>query len=219
MRRRPPTSAPRPVVLVALVALSTLAGCGGDDGGDRNGGTAAATTGPSTTATATTSATDEEGLADEGPGVLEELAQSLLIQPNELGDPSFADVGYTPGGPVSSCGGVADDPPPDVLAGTAIVSEPVATTVVEELRVYGTAEDATAAFDAAVSEAAPSCGAGVDVVGQVGADRAIAFTGASTYVVALVADTLLAFHVEGTALDPLEVAAFGAGKVLAALEN
>jgi hypothetical protein len=207
MRRR------RPTPKVLIVVLLALAACG-DDGGDD--GTPSSTRESVTTAS---SEPDEEGLAGEGTAVLEELAQTLLIQPAELGDAAFADQGYSPGSPVSPCGGVGADPAPDVLAGTALASEPAATTVVEELRVYGSPEDAAAAFDGAASATAPACGTGVDVAAEVGADRAVAFTGDSTYVVALVADTVLAFHVAGTALDPLEVAAFGAGKVLAALEN
>ena len=205
----------RTITAIALAAL-VAGGCGDDaERADDPTSTTAAAAG------ATTTGVDEPGVHDEGSGALEELAQTLLIQPAELGDPSYADVGYTPGAVAAACGGALDGLAADVLAGASLASEPLATAVVQELRVYATAAEAATAFDAAA--AAGGCGAAADVTTQVGADRSTAFVGdpatAGTYVVALVADTVLAFHVLGTALDPLEVAAFGAGKVLAALEG
>jgi len=213
MRPHPPTL--RIATGLVLAVLVTAAACGDDAG---SGDEQTASTAP---VTATSITETEEGVEAEGSGDLEELAQTLLVQPAELGDPSYTDVGYTPGAVAAVCGGALDGLPADVLAGTALASDPLGTRVVQELRVYPTEDDAGAAFDAAAGAA--GCGEGADVNADVGADRATAFVGepndAGTYVVALVADTVLAFHVVGTALDPLEVAAFGAGKVLAALEG
>jgi hypothetical protein len=213
------------VLLLGIAgALLVVGGCSDDDTPAAQVTTttapaASGTSAPPETDTTTAGALpDEPGLADEGIGALDELAQSLLIQEGELGDPPLADVGYTPGVTGAVCGGDVDTPhPADVLVGVVLESD--TTAVVEEIRVFADADAATAAYDAIMT--ATGCGAASSVSPDVPADRAALFqaAGIGTFVLAQTADTVLAFHVTGEGLDPVEVAAFGAGKVAAALEN
>ena len=217
MRHRRPTRAGRAgVALVAVVVAAVVtAGCGGDDDASDDDDAAPASTSTSAAITTTTAA-DEDGLAGEGTGVLDELAQTLLIQAAELGDASFADAGYSPGAALGAVWRPRRGP------GTRRPGRDRARLGVDGDDGDRGAPGLRLARGRRRRPLPPPpalCTAGTDVAAQVGADRALAFAGESTYVVALVADTVLAFHVTGTAVDPLEAAAFGTGKVLAALEN
>jgi hypothetical protein len=213
MRLRRPTR----TTLGAFAGLAVLAvlgvGCGGDDDASTP-----PTSAPITTTTAAVSSTFEPGLDEEGIAALEELLPDLLVSESELGDASYVDVGYSPGAGPGPCGLDVDASiPPSALAGTNLASEPLASSVQEEIRVYGSADESRMAFRSMVD--ASSCVPARDVRTETGADEATAFPWeGGTVIVARVADTVLTFAVSGQALDHLEVAAFGVGRVLAALE-
>lgn len=223
---------PAPVRRVgALVLVALAAACGGDD-----------PAGPAATSTTTPAggdgaATLGDELADteEGRTELVQLALELLVVPDDLGAASFTDAGYAPPEGPNACGVDVDaELPPSVLVGTALTA-PDGQSIVEELRVYGDVAAAEEAF--AGHRDALACGtdgagttftAPVDVNDVVGADAA-AEVGAvvedegGVRITALVGDAVLTFAVSvppatATPLDPREVAAFGVGKVLAALE-
>lgn len=197
-----------------MVGVVLLAACGGGDD---------APAAPNTT------------VSDEGIGELESLAQSLLITVEGLGDPSFTDVGYEPreGGP---CGIDVDaELPPSVLVGATFFSEDRGVVVLQEIRIYESTSAAEDAFDRA--EVAHSCATSVDglttisdatdVTEDVGGDSArfITATGSGLHaqaVYVLVGDAVLTFGLGGQeptdAAEITEIAAFGTGKVLAALE-
>lgn len=185
-------------------------------------------------ATTTTTPVDDE-LHDTAEGVtdLEQLALDLLILPPELGGGAFTDAGYVPVEGPNGCGiDVDGDVPPVILVGTRLVDD-AASTITEELRVY---DDVTVAAQAQAAHAAgldcggdadgTTYGPATDVNDVVGADAAVSIevTGPSSsglVVVAQVGDAVLTFDLTITdpGLAPLDVAAFGVGKVLAALEG
>lgn len=235
-RRRAPRAA-APLLALALAPGVGLAACGDDQGGGADGTTtsapAATTTAEAPTTTsgdaATTSTTEgvDHGDEDEGLAELEALVPQLLVAAADLGS-GAEEVGFRPDDEVDCS--TDGDHPPDVLAGTGIA---VGDQVVEEaIRVYPSADAATAAFEAWLAFP-PSCtfglgaamGAPADGGEAIGADRSVVYEAAAdggartTLVVALVGDALVTTSIAGIpGHDPLEVAAFAVGKLLAALE-
>lgn len=222
-----------PRLLVPLLLALPLLACGDDD--DEGGGGRSTTTTVRTTATSaptTPTTADGEGIAE-----LEALAQGLLITLDELAVPTFADAGYTPFEGANECGVDVDgDLPPDALVGTILRDD--TRIFQQEIRVYASATAAAVGFDARVG--AFACGTGgqgtaygepVDVNDRVGADAAFAVTATNPQieallVTALVSDAVVSFvftrppgEAPADLPDPVEVAAFGTGKILAALEG
>jgi hypothetical protein len=206
----------------AAVLVAVAAGCAGDDAppeGDAAGGGGAT----ATTAAPTTTA-DPEGIGD-----LEALAPELLVTAADLGA-GTEDLGYAPAPPPALCELDLDaQHPVAVHAGTTLRQGAYVLTQV--VRVLDGEPAAAAAFDAWVA-AEPSCRPAnppvtgpQDVNDRVGADRAVLFRvttrgGEAVLVVALVGDALVSFDhsVPTGGPDPVDVAAFGVGKILAALE-
>lgn len=234
--------------LVVTLGVAACGGGSDDEDAGATATTAEATTTSADEATTTSTAhtedagatlTDEvpEDLAhsEEGHTQLVELALGLLIEPEELAGSAFTDAGYVPEEGTNGCGVDPDaEHEPDVLVGTALV-DPDGRTITEELRVYADTDASAAAFathrdalDCGTDGAGTTFGEPVDVSGPVGAGAAteVAVTvedEAGVVISALVADTVLTFRISAPAatppaLDPREVAAFGVGKVLAALE-
>jgi hypothetical protein len=225
-------------VIAAAAVLLVAAGCGG---GDPTTTSASAPTGPSTTSagptTTTTSAPEVTTTTLDGEGIseLEALAPGLLVAATELTlTGGVQDLGYTPPGPLPACDFVLDDEvPPDLHVGTSLGPSAGLTYVVEAIRVYPDEATAAAAFDAAVANEEP-CRAHqqgftgpTDVNDRMGADRAVSFGaldrgGATEVFYALVGDALVAFVFpppgDPSQPPPTDVAAFGIGKILAALE-
>jgi hypothetical protein len=199
-----------------------------------------------TTTTSTTAAPDgdetfgelvDDDLAgtEEGQTELERLGLALLVVPADLVGQSFVDAGYVPEEGPNGCGIDVDaDHPSSVLVGTGLVDAD-GRSIVEELRVYPDVAAAQAAYE--VHRTALGCGTdgagttfgpAVDVNDVVGADAAeevavVVEDAQGVVVVALVGDAVLTFATSAPAatpatLDPRELAAFGVGKVLAALE-
>lgn len=223
--------APRAALACAVLAL---AACGGDDA-DEAVPTTTVTTEAPPSSTATTGAEPEEPttttISDEGLGDVEAVLQQLLVRPAELGDHGFVDAGYTPDEGANACGVDVDaDVPPGALVGARLQSESLQLVVQQEVRAYTSVEEAAAAF--AAGREAIRCGTGepTDVTTEVGGDEAFSVTfadegSAGTLVVAQVTDVIVTFQLaaapgaDTSALDPLEVAAFGVGKLLAYLEQ
>jgi hypothetical protein len=217
-------------IVAVLAVLLAIGACGDDDADDAasRSSTTTATAAPATTSTTVASAEDTEGISE-----LEALAPALLVAGAELPLVGLQDLGYAPPAGPAGCDFVLDDEvPPDLHVGTALGSNGVAF-VSEAIRVYPDAATAAEAFDAAVGNE-PGCRAAydeltgpTDVNDRIGADRAVTFTmvdrgGPTEVVYALVGDALVAFVFPPPA-DPagppaLDVAAFGVGKILAALE-
>ena len=169
---------------------------------------------------------------DEGIGDLQEVAAQLLVTADELGD-GFTDVGYVPSAEPNVCGFALDEEhPPDVLVGVRLDGSG-AFVVQQELRVYPSTEESAAAYDAAVAGTTcpPTVASLGDVAEEVGADAATMFSETSPTVeaitvIAVVSDTVVTFRIDGTPgestgaapVDPIDLAAFGTGKILAALE-
>lgn len=179
-----------------------------------------------------------DDLGGEGLGDLDALVPSLLITLDELAVEGFEDLGFTPNPGPDACGSDVDaDHPAEVTVGTTLGMNELSVT--ETIRVYPTAQAAAAAQlafvnslscdvhppDVTVSEV-------TDVNPRVGADEAAAITATgpdieATLVVARVGDAVVSFTFAGTpgaaaaagAPDPIDVAAFGVGKILAALER
>ena len=206
---------PRPVALLLVVAL--FGACSDDE-----------PTPDAASTTTTTEVTEEEVHDDEGVGDLQEVAAQLLVTADELGT-GFADAGYVPGTEPNACGFALDEEhPPDVLVGVRL--DGGGSFAQQELRVYPNTEASAAAYDAATegSTCPPAVSSLGDVADEVGADAATMFreaspTGDATTVVAVVSDTVATFRVEGPPggappVDPIDLAAFGTGKLLAALE-
>ncbi|MBA2281600.1 MAG: hypothetical protein H0W25_10265 [Acidimicrobiia bacterium] len=194
--------------------------------------------------TATTAGDAGDGSDDEGIDEIESLAQSLLVEAGEVSTDTltFEDSGYTPpdADRPNACGAPSTDSvvPPQVLVGTSL-TEPASTLVFqEEIRVYVDEAEAGEAFAAGVE--ALSCGTSIDgtvtidgptdVAEEVGGDEAVAFAVRAeaiegVLVVVRVSDAVVLFlftappgvAAEILAPDPLEVSAFGIGKILAAL--
>lgn len=178
---------------------------------------------------------DELAATEEGQTELEQLSLELLIAPEDLGGQSFTDAGYVPSEGPNECGVDVDaDHPASVLVGTGL-SDADGRSIVEELRVFADVEAATDAFEARrTAWGCGSDGAGTtfgeptDVNEVVHADAGSEVTvvtedQSGVVITALVGDAVLTFGVAAPAaappaLDPREVAAFGVGKVLAALE-
>jgi hypothetical protein len=226
----------------ALVVLVLLAGCGDDDDAVPTVTSSTSTTTSSTssttatTTTTTSSTTLPEQDHDEGIGDLEVALVDLLIRPDELGDPTFADVGYTPTERPPTCGVDLDaDHPGDALVGTTLQSDEAGVTIEQDLRAFASVEAAAEAMSA--TRAAYACGDGPDdisylpaedVTAEVGGDEAFSIRYAvgqqaeGSFVVARVTDVLLTFGFAGSGRggpDRTEVAAFGVGKLLALLEQ
>jgi hypothetical protein len=222
----------RSTVTALVAALALAAGCG--DGGSGAATdptsvtttTAAAAAGEATTTTAATEETD--GISE-----LEALAPELLVAAAELPVAGIGDLGYSPAGSLPGCDFVLDDEvPPDLNVGTSLGANGLAF-VTEVIRVYSDADAAASAFATAVANEEPcrsheqSFSGPTDVNDRIGADRAVAFSaldrgGPTEVVYALVGDALVSFEfpppADPTGPPPLDVAAFGVGKILAALE-
>ena len=162
----------------------------------------------------------------------------MLITLDELGNTKFSDAGYTPNEGPNACGYDLDaEHPAEVLVGATYGDE--GRVFQQEIRVYATAADALEAYNAGVANTTCDAATGglamtgpVDVTDEVGADQAAAFTATlpsyeATLVAALVSDALVTFQF-GTstgateaadAPDPIDLTAFGIGKILAALEE
>jgi hypothetical protein len=198
----------------AALLAAAIAACGADDASpDRRTGT----TGTTIEAVVSTSTT-VEARPDEGIGALETTLGDLLVTADELGDPALADLGYSPAADATPCGVDASAlGAPSALVGTRVGA--AGQQVLEELRAY---DDLDAAADAVASlRAGPACAAARDVTAEVGADQAFAAdlgTAGDVVIVAQVADVVAVFRIEGFPA-PVEVAAFGMGKVLAFLEQ
>jgi hypothetical protein len=176
-----------------------------------------------------------EGLADEGDAQLADLALELLITPAELAGQTFVDTGYVPPEGAGPCGLDTDAAhPPDVLVGTAL-ADAEGRAITQELRAYPSTDTSAEAYAAhrdalacGTDGAGTTFGPPTDVSEVVGAGAASEVTvtvedESGVVVTALVADVVLTFRIAAPAatpatLDPREVAAFGVGKVLAALE-
>lgn len=178
---------------------------------------------------------DELATTEEGDTGLEQLSLELLVVPADLAGQSFVDAGYVPTEGPNGCGVDVDAVhPTSVLVGTGL-ADADGRSIVEELRVYADVAAAQAAYDA--HRTALACGTdgegttygpAVDVNDVVGADAAeevavVVEDAQGVVVVALVGDAVLTFATSAPAatpatLDPRELAAFGVGKVLAALE-
>jgi hypothetical protein len=236
---RPPRSTCRAGVAVTALALLVVAGCG-DGGGSADPATtttaaadaASTSTAAASITTATGGTADTTGTTDldgEGISELEALAGELLIRGDELGVPT-QDRGYTPALPPGCPYDLDEDHPPDVHVGTTLHTDN--GTFVEVLRVYPDTDAARAAFTAAVDNE-PGCSFAdrdatgpVEVNERVGADAAVRFeaadrSGNTVRITTRVADAVVTFSLAGQVgfvLDPVEVAAFGVGKILAALE-
>jgi hypothetical protein len=172
---------------------------------------------------------------EEGQTELEQLSLELLVAPEDFGGQSFADAGYVPSEGPDECGVDVDaDHPPSVLVGTGL-TDADGRSIVEELRVFPDVESAAGAFEAhrtalacGTDGAGATFGEPADVNEVVHADAAsevtlVAEDRSGVVITALVGDAVLTFGVAAPAaappaLDPREVAAFGVGKVLAALE-
>ena len=221
------------MALVLVVGVA-LAGCGDDGTTGATGSTGATTTSLAETTTsepeATTTSTTVDG---EGISELEALAPGLLLAAGELGVPGIEDLGYTPPGSLPPCDFVLDDEvAADLHVGTTLGVNGL-PYVVEAIRVYPDEATAADAFDAAVANEEP-CRAHqqaftgpTDVNDRIGADRAASFGvvdqgGPTEVVYALVGDALVAFVFpppgDPSQPPPIDVAAFGVGKILAALE-
>jgi hypothetical protein len=206
----------RPVRIraAAVLVAAAVVGCGGDDASpDRQ----PATTGTTIEASISTSTT-VGARSDEGIGALETTLGDLLVTAGELGDPALADLGYAPDDGAPPCGVDAGS-----LAGeTALVGTRIGADgrqVLEELRAY--ADPNAAAGAVAALRAGPACAGARDITAEVGADQAFAVSiggAGDVVVVAQVADVVATFRIEGFAA-PVEIAAFGLGKVLAFLEQ
>lgn len=230
----PPARRRVAALAVSLVAIVAMVGSCGDDSDDsRDGATDLIVT--TTTEAADTTTTTEDG---EGIAAVEELAQSLLITQQELAVPTFFDAGYTPFEGPNECGVDVDaSHPPDVLVGT-VLRDDQPRVFQQELRIYETPAAALAAFDARVG--ATSCGTGdqgttygppTDLAAVLEADHAAEVAATHPQVeglliTAVVGDAVVSFvfaRPTGVSVDdlpdPREVAAFGIGKILAALEG
>lgn len=239
---------PRPAV-AALFVLALAACGDDDAGSPAGptSTTAAATEDETTTSVAgdeeAPEATTTTAPSEEGPGAVESILQQLLVAPGEIGQGGFVDVGYTPTEGPNLCGVDVDaDIAPSALVGTALESESQQLAVQQELRAYADPDQAAAAF--AAGREGTSCATSTDgtrtlseptdVTGRVGGDEAFAVTvtgeGFDGLLVAVhVRDVIATFEFAGAgageggqaagALDPVEVAAFGVGKVLAYLEG
>lgn len=227
----------RSASLTLVATLVVAAGCGGGGSGGEvvaPDGTATTTVVPVVTTASTadpTTTVDAEGISE-----LEALAPGLLIAAAELGIEGARDLGYAPTDTSPRCDFDLDvEHAVDVHVGTTL--EAGGYTVTEIIRVLAEPGAAADAFDAWVANEGPcrppdpEVTGPVDVNDRVGADRAVSFTvptrgGAAVLVVALVGDALVSFDQSGVPmapdgaylLDPLDVAAFGVGKILAALE-
>lgn len=195
--------------------------------------------------TATTAAPGDEGAdaghdelseLEEGHTALVDFAVDLLVGSADLAGQSFEDAGYTPTEGPGPCGTDLDaDHPADVLVGTTL-ADADGRRITEEIRVFAGTDEAADAFEAhrgalacGGDGAGTTFGAATDVNDVVGADAAseVAVTsedGSGVVITALVADTVLTFRIAApsvtpSSLDPREVAAFGVGKILAALES
>lgn len=230
-----------------MAGLLTLgaAACGGDDGDDEatdESTTTTEVTDEETTTTVddtdTTEADDETTttVSGEGNTELEQLAQSLLITVDEVGLPGFQDLGYTPSPGPNQCGFDVDaEHPSEVVVGADYGTETL--RFLQEIRVYATEEEAAAAFQAGIdgTQCAPADGTQisepVDVTEPVGAQSAVAITGTQgdlevVVVAALLSDAVVSFNFAGApgaaeaegAPNPVDVAAFGIGKIKAAFE-
>lgn len=231
----------RVAVATVLCAAAIVAGCGSDDeqsiDADPSTATSTTTTAPpAADSTTTTGAPDDPGdpsttttVDGEGISELEVLAADLLVLGPELGV-AAQDLGWAPPGP-STCGFDLDaEHAVDVVAGTTLLTDN--GTFEQVLRVYPDTESAAEAYDAAVDHEAEcnfESGAATgptDVSGEVGADAAASFSqstrsGNLVRITTHVADAVVTFSLSGQVgfvLDPIEVAAFGIGKILAALE-
>lgn len=211
-------------VTLAVAVLLPVSACrGSDDGEPRPSG------GTSTTGASTTVAVTED---PEGTSELELVAHALLITGAELGVTQAVDLGYSPPQDPGECGFATDaEHPADIHVGTRL---DIQTAVVEEvLRIYRDPAAAEAAFQARVLLTCdlPLTDAGgtgpVDVNDRMGADQALAFSGtdssgAFALVVTLLSDAVVSFSLRGAvdaSIDPVDLAAFGVGKILAALEG
>jgi len=231
----------------AAVALALALGACGDDesAGDPATTTTAADAGDDGTTTTTTGAQPEAStttaVSEEGPGAVESVLQQLLVTAGEIGEPSFADVGYAPTDGPNVCGVDVDaDVPPAALVGTELESQPLQFAFQQELRGYASPDEAAAAF--AAGREGTACGTSTDgtvtlsepsdVTDRVGGDQAfaVAVTGdgfEGLLVAAQVRDVIATFQFVSAAgaeepeglPDPIEVSAFGVGKVLAYLEG
>jgi hypothetical protein len=180
---------------VALAACLAVAACGGDDDG------AATTTTPTTTVP--TSGPTTTALPGDGIAAIEAVLLQLLVAAGELGVPGLVDVGYTPGS------GCLDGTSASALVGTSLRSEEQGVAVLQELRGYDSVDAAAAAMAA--------CATGTDVTEQVGADDARVADGGVVY--ARLTDVVTVTTTTGPGLDPVEVAAFAVGKLVAFLEE
>lgn len=190
---------------LALVAAAVLLGACGDDGG---GGNDEAGGGDRGDGAAEQTAAEDRALLEEGLGAVEELLPSLLIAAGELGDDSFAEAGWTPG-EADECGD------PVAVAGTRIASATLGMEVEEVLAVHADPDAAAAALAACHPE-------GEDVTDRVGGDEARQ-SGDSFAV--RVADVVVTVAIGGdgdpndpSRPNPLDVAAYAAGKVAGYLE-
>lgn len=218
--RRPGTLA---IALWTTLVL-VLSACGSDDDGDET-----TTTGGDET----TTTVDDEGISP-----LEDLAQSLLVTVDELGIADFQDAGYNPEQGPNQCGYDLDaEYPAEVLVGTTLGNSQLVFE--QEIRVYPTSLEAQVAYasgvDGATCDDLPdgtTFGEQIDLTEQVGGDSATGITVTSpalegVVVVVLVSDAVVSFTFVGApgaaeasgAPNPAEVAAFGVGKILAALEQ
>jgi hypothetical protein len=241
----------RPAALVLAAALSLgIAACGDDGDGEARDPLERATTtagGGDDEETTTTAGDDTTtttaSLDDEGIGALEAVLSDLLVTAEELGDPSFVDVGYSPedGDGENVCGVDVDaDVPPATVVGRQLESESLQLAFQQELRGYDSIDGAAEAYAAGLE--GTSCGtspdgtitltAPQDVTAQVGGDEAFAVgvtgEGIEGVLVAVrVTDVIATFQFAGAtgaaeaagAPDPIDVAAFGVGKLLAFLEG
>ncbi len=239
---------PALIVLTAALVACGGDGEAGDAGattttGRREVAEATTTTSDRDRTTTTTGAIDGtsstvDDLGGEGLGDLDALVPSLLITLDELAVEGFEDLGFTPSPGPDACGSDVDaEHPADVTVGTTLGANNVSVT--ETIRVYPATEAAAGAQVAFVNSLGcdvHSSGVTVsevaDITARVGAEEAAAITATgpdieATLVVARVGDAVVSFTFAGTpgaaaaagAPDPLDVAAFGLGKILAALEQ
>lgn len=240
----------RPLAAALAAALLLTAACGDDDATDAGDDTTT-TTEALEDETSTTIVPDDEDdepaddttttTAEDGEGIdpLEGLAQSLLITLDELAVEGFQDVGYTPTDGPNQCGVDLDaEHPNQVLVGTTLGHDQLAFQ--QEIRVYGSTQEAMVAFsagvDGATCEGLPdgtTFTEPTDVTEAVGGDQAIAITATNptteaVVVAVLLSDSVVSFTFVSSppgsaeslgAPNPAEVAAFGVGKIEAALES
>jgi hypothetical protein len=227
---------------MAALLLLGAAACGGDDDGDDTADDTTTTTEAADEETTTTTVVDDEEtttttVTDEGNLAIEQFAQSTLITLEELALEGFTDLGYTPSPGPNQCGFDIDAThPAAVVVGTDLGSDTL--RFLQEVRVYETPAAAETAFQAGLegTQCTPEDGtqiaAPIDVTTDVDAQQAVLISATRddlnvVVVAALLSDAVVSFNFAGAPADieaagaphPVEVAAFGIGKIKAAMEQ